>query len=126
MDIIANLTKVDAESRFDRIFAKFYGNLADEVMITAAHVVDGSAKIAKAKPNLSGRITGELLNVEKASRNQECKNILLGKATLAFDRYFNQISDTDKDKVISFVKRQLNNTRVATKKKAEKFLSKHS
>ena len=53
---------------------------------------------------------------------EECRNILIGKAIKAFEVYFDEIED--KDKIISFVKGQLNNTRNATRSKAEKFLKK--
>ena len=96
-------------------------------MVTVAHVVDNSGKIALAKPNLTKKITNELLKVEKLSLKprltQECKNIIIGKTILAFDTYYNQIDD--KEKIISFVTRQLYNTRKATKMKAEKFLKKN-
>jgi len=122
MDVLANLTKVDTKNRFESIFQRYYGFLEDEVMITAGHVVDNSGAIAGAKPHLTRRITAELLKVERIPRNQECKNILLGKAITAFGMFFDQIQN--KDDVISFVKRQLSNTRNATKAKADRFLIK--
>jgi len=122
MDILGNLTVVDARGRFDELFENYFSLLGDKVMITAAHVVDNSGTIATAKPHLAQRITGELLNLERIPRNQECTNILAGKAILAFGRYFDQIED--KEKVLSFVKRQLGSTRNATRKKAEQFLRK--
>lgn len=124
IDVIGNLTSVDSKNKFDKIFKKYYSFLSAESMITVGHVVDNSGKIAKARPHLTQRITSELLNIEKIPTKprltQECKNILLGKAISAFGVYFDQIEN--KDTVISFVKRQLNNTRNATKVKAEKFL----
>ena len=127
MDIIANLTRVDTKNKFNDVFSKFYSLLSDDTMVTVAHVVDNSGKIALAKPNLTKKITNELLKVEKLSLKprltQECKNIIIGKTILAFDTYYNQIDD--KEKIISFVTRQLNNTRKATKMKAERFLKKN-
>jgi len=120
IDVIGNLTSIDSKNKFDKIFKKYYSFLSAESMITVAHVVDNSGKIAQAKPHLAEKITRELLKIEKTPRNQECRNILLGKVILAFGMYFDQIEN--KDDVISFVKRQLNNTRNATKVKAEKFL----
>lgn len=120
IDVIGNLTSVDSKNNFDKIFKKYYSFLSAESMITVAHVVDNSGKIAKAKPHLTKKITHELFKIEKIPRNQECKNILLGKAILAFGMFFDQIEN--KDDVISFVKRQLNNARNATKAKAEKIL----
>ena len=124
--IIANLTEVDVENRFDNIFDKYYDLLNAEYMVTVANVIGNSGKIAKVKPHLTQRITKELLSVEnltlKSHLTQECKNILIGHAISSFDMYFEQIGN--KDDVISFVRRQLNNTRNATRVKAEKFLKK--
>jgi hypothetical protein len=125
MDTTANLATVDSKNKFDKIFKKFYGFLYEGSLVTASHVVDNSGKIAGAKPNLQSKITNELLKIEKVPLpTEECKNILLGKTIVAFDMYFDKIQN--KKEVISFVKRQLTNSRNATKVKAEKFLSKNS
>jgi len=125
MDTIANLAVVDSKNKFNKIFKKFYGLLYEGSLITASHVVDNSGKIAGAKPNLQSKITNELLKIEKVPLpTEECRNMLLGKTIVAFDMYYDQIQN--KDKVISFVKRQLTNSRNATKVKAEKFLNKNS
>jgi len=125
--IIANLTKVDVKNRFDDIFDKYYGLLDAEYMVTVANVVGNSGKIAKAKPHLTQKITNEFLRTEnlatKSHLTKECKNIIIGHAISAFELFFDQIEN--KDEVISFVERQLKNTRNATKLKAEKFLKKN-
>ena len=124
IDVIGNLTSIDSENKFDKIFKKYYSFLSAESMITIGHVIDNSGKISKAKPYLTQKITNELLKIEKITTKppltQECKNILLGKVVSAFGMFFDQIEN--KDEVTSFVKRQLNNTRHATKVKAERFL----
>jgi len=126
IDVVGNLVSIDSKNNFDKIFKKYYSLISDESMITVGHVIDNSGKIAKAKPNLTQRITNELLRMEKiplaSNLTEECKNILLGKVILAFEKYFDQIEN--KDDVISFVKRQLHNSRNATRVKAEKFLTK--
>jgi len=121
MDVIANLTFVDAQNRFDSIFKKYYGSLYEGSLITASHVVDNSGKIANAKPHLQSKITNELLKAAKIPLpTEECRNILLGKVTLSFGQYVDQFKN--KEKMISLAKRQLNNTRNATRVKAEEFL----
>jgi len=125
LDIIANLTTIDSHNEFDRLFKKFYDLLYEGSLITAGHVVDNSAKIALSKPKLQEEITKELLKVEKIPLStEECRNILIGKTINAFQIYYDKIKD--KEAVISFVKRQLNNPRNATKVKAEKFVKKFS
>jgi hypothetical protein len=124
IDIIANLTRVDSYNKFDRLFKKFYGALLYEgSLITAGHVVSVSGIIARARPELERKITEELLKVEKIPLpTEECRNILIGDIIKAFDAYLDQIEN--KDEIASFVKRQLNNSRRATKAKAEKLLRK--
>jgi len=124
--IIANLATVDVDNRFEDVFDKYYSLLSAEYMVTVANVVGNSGRIAKAKPHLTEKITNELLKTEnlttKSHLTQECRNIIIAHAISALDAYFDQIEK--KDEVISFVKRQLNNTRNATRVKAEKFLVK--
>jgi len=123
LDIIANLTTTDTDNKFNRIFDKFYNYLNEGSLITAGHVVDGSGTIALSKPELVNRITEKLLKVEEVPLpTSECRNILIGKTISAFGMYFNKIEN--KDEIIAFVKRHLNNSRNATRKKAEKFLAK--
>ena len=125
IDIIGNLASVDSENKIDRIFRKFYDLLSDESMITAGHVIDNSGKIAVAKPYLQDRITEKLLKVEKIEyKTSECRNILLGKVISSFDKYIDQFEN--KKKMISLVRRQLKNSRKATRAKAEKFLNNQS
>lgn len=123
IDVIANLTAVDTQNRFNGYFEKFYGCFHEGSLITASHVVDGSGKIALYKPELQDKITEELLKVEEVPLpTSECRNILIGKAINAFGAYYDKIED--RESVIAFVERQLNNSRHATKTKAEKFLKK--
>lgn len=118
--IVSNLTRVDTKNKFDRIFNKFYGLLNDDSMVTAANLVDHSGMIAKAKPKLQSRITNRLLGIDKTDHGSECKNIIKGKAIVAFGEYFEEAKN--KKKIIEFVKGQLRNRRPATRKKAQRFL----
>jgi hypothetical protein len=123
IDIVANLTATDIDNKFNKLFEKFYSYLYEGSLITAGHVVDDSGRIALSKPELMDRITERLLEVEEVPLpTTECRNILLGKTISALGVYFDKIEG--KDRVISFVKRQLNNSRNATRAKAEKFLTK--
>jgi hypothetical protein len=124
IDVVANLASADVHGRFEEIFGKFYGLLQEGSLITAGHVVANSWKIVEAKPHLENKITEQLLKIEKTKLpTEECMNILVGHAILCFDKYFDRIQK--KDEVLTFVKRQMNNSRNATKAKAEKFLKKH-
>ena len=127
---VANLTAVDTEKKFEAIFRKYYAPIPGPAMVTAANIIGGSAKIALAKPELTQRITREILKVEKAkyenksAPSPECRNVAIGQAIDSFDGFFHQIDN--KAKVIAFVKRQLKNSRSQVVKKAERFLRKHN
>jgi len=123
--VIANLAGVDTEDRIEAIFDAYFEPIPGPTLITAANVIAGAAKIASAKPQLTERITKEILKVENAQyKTTECRNVALGHAIKAFDQFFDQIKD--REQVTAFVRRQLENTRNATRKKAEVFLKKRS
>lgn len=120
MDIIANLATIDSQNRFNGLCERYLSLLHEERLITAGHVVDNSAKIALSKPELTDKITEELLKVESITLpTAECRNILIGHAIEALGAYY---KIKDKNKVVSFVRRQMNNPRNATKAKAKRFL----
>jgi hypothetical protein len=120
--ILANLTKIDKDDKFEKIFDKYYSLLDDKSMINAANIAGRSGIIAQAKQNLQEKITNKLLTIDKTHHSSECKNIIKGKAILSFDQYIDEYKN--KEKIIKFVKKELNNTRSATRKKAEKILKK--
>jgi hypothetical protein len=125
---VANLTAVDSENKFDKIFKKYYLPVIGPAMISAANVIGSSGKIVLAKPYLTEKIVKEILKVQKAKYihqgklSSECKNIVCGQAVDSFAMFFDKIEN--KKPVIEFIKAQLNNSRHAVAKKAEKFLKK--
>ena len=126
MAIIANLTKVDTNKKFDAVFDKYFGFLNDEYMVTVANVVGYSSRIALANPHIRYKITNELLKVENISTTshltEECKRVIAEKTIKSFNLFFDEIEQ--KEKVISFVKSHLNSSRKTLRKEAEKFLKK--
>lgn len=124
MAIIANLTKVDKDKKFDAIFDKYYSFINDEYMVTVANVVGHSGKIALAKPYLINKINDELLKVETISTTphltEECKRVIAEAAIKSISMFFDQIEQ--KEKVISFVESHLNSSRRTLREEAENFL----
>jgi len=128
MAIIANLTRVDTQKKFDAAFDKYYAFLNDEYMVTVANVVGNSGKIAAAKPYLRHKITNELLKVENISTTphltEECKRVITEKTIKSFNLFFDEVEQ--KEKVISFVRSHLNSSRKTLREEAENFLNKWS
>jgi hypothetical protein len=74
--------------------------------------------IAKNKPELRHSIINELLSISKDQFDtEECKNIATGKVLETLKNFLDDIRN-NKD-VITFIEQAKNNTRNATRKKAE-------
>jgi hypothetical protein len=125
MAIIANLTKIDVDMKFDSIFEKYFSFINDEYMVTVANVVGHSGKIALAKPHLIEKIANNLLKVGDISTTphltEECKKVIAEKAIKSFNMFFGKIEQ--KEKVVSFAKNYLNSSRKTLRKSAEDFLN---
>jgi hypothetical protein len=124
--IIANLTPVDTNNKFDGIFGKYYSFLDNDYMVTVANVVGNSGRIAGAKPYLITEITDELLKVQNLSTTphltEECRRVIAQHAIKTFDLFFDRIDQ--KEQVIAFVKACLDSPRKKLRTAAEKFLEK--
>lgn len=120
--IIANLTKADAENKFEKLFEAYYGLLGGESVIAAAHVAVNSGKIVLAKPKLEAEITNRLLDIDATVQRQ--KDLVKASAIEAFEAYFEK--SKDQLKIIEFVKAQLNCESPKTRQKAKDFLKKWS
>lgn len=120
--ILGNLAKVDSKNNIETILGQLYNQLDTEVMITANNTILALTEIAKAKPDLTDEIVTEILRVEKYKyQTKECHNITKGFAIEALEELFDQL--TSKKAAIKFVKKELNNSRRSTKKKAEDFMN---
>jgi hypothetical protein len=63
--LIASLTAVDSEGRFEAMFERFFQLLNDEKVMVVRYTVQSTARVAKFKPHLQDRITALLLNIEQ-------------------------------------------------------------
>jgi hypothetical protein len=118
--LLANITKVDRDNKFEKIFNKFYGLLNDKSFITAAYVSGASGKIALAKPKLQTKITNRLLCIDKTHHEQERKDLVKANIIEAFGEYYDQTKN--KKKIIEFAEKQLNCASHKTRKIAKEFL----
>jgi hypothetical protein len=127
MAIIANLTKVDVDCKFDAIFDKYYSYLGNEYMVTVANVVGNSAKIALAKPYLAQKIATELLKVQNIQvaphLTEECKLVIAEQAIKSFDTFVDHIEN--KEQVLAFAQKYLNSSRTSLRGEVQNFVKKH-
>lgn len=122
VQLIANLTKVDTENRFEKIVDKYYGLLDDKSMIVAIYVASNSGGIVRSKPQLEREITNKLLDIDRTHHPEGRKPLIKAGAIEAFDKYFTEA--TDKERIIAFVKEQQDCDSPKTRKIAQDFLRK--
>lgn len=121
--IIGNLSKVDKKKKIDKLLPQITGFLKSGKLITANNAILALSEIAQNKPEYSGRIIKEFLKIEDYNFDtSECKNIAIGKVLLALDKLKDRIKN--RKSVLSFIERQTNNSRNATKKKAQALIKK--
>jgi hypothetical protein len=120
VQLLANLTKADKDSKFEKLFNKFYSLLDDKSFITAAYVAQASGTIANAKPALQTKITNRLLNIDKTHHEQERKDLAKASVIEAFAQYYQQVKS--KKKILEFVEQQLDCQSPKTRKRAKEFL----
>ncbi len=122
IQILAKLTGVDTESRFEQIMDKYYGLLDDKSMIVAIYVAANSGIIVRSKPQLEREITHRLLDIERTHHPEERKALIKAGAIEAFDKYFPEAAD--KEKIIAFVREQQHCDSPKTRKLSQDFLRK--
>jgi len=118
--MIANLTRVDTEDKFERISNEYLNLLNDKSVMVAGHLAVNLGKIAKAKPHLQSEITKMLLDIDKTYPRPGRRDLIKGYAIEAFSQYFEEA--VDRKKIIQFVKEQLESKSPKTRKKAKEFL----
>ena len=91
-------------------------------MIPAAHATSNSGKIVKAEPELGTKITDKLLNLDETHRKSGRKDLIKAGAIEAFSEYFEETED--KEKIIEFVKEQMESKSSKARKTAREFLRK--
>jgi hypothetical protein len=122
--VLSQLARADADGKIDEVFDKYFSPIPGPVMITAANVIQGGARIAQAQPHLADRVAAEMLKVVKARyQTAECRNVAIGHAIVALGDILPLLDNPAP--VVAFVRRQIRNSRPATQKKAERFLRSH-
>lgn len=125
--ILSNLSVVDKENWFSKIYDEYFGIIKQPLLIPAANVVKASKTIIKAKPELADKIIADILRIENYDyETPECKNIILGHAILTFHQTMGLVNRKFVKSIIKFVWNSQNNSRPGTRNKALKFLKKYS
>ncbi len=119
--VLSHLAREDDGDKIAALLARYFSPIPGPVMITAANVIQGGARIAQAKPHLADRIAAEILKVATARyQTPECRDVAIGHAIQALGAILPLLRNPVP--VAQFVRKQVRNRRPATRKKAEQFL----
>ena len=121
INILANLSMVDVENRFEDIFEDYYHILAGERTITASHVALNSSTIYINKPELRSRIIDQLLNIDNIHRGKQ-KELVKAYAIESLLKIYPH--EEDKKRIDDFVKSQLKSSSPKTRNMAACFMEK--
>jgi len=77
MQLLAGLTKVDDQKKFDKIIDKYYGHLNDEKFLTRRYCILNSLEIIQNRTELSDIIIGKIVSFLKTSDCTEKQQNLL-------------------------------------------------
>jgi len=122
--IIANLTRVDTEKRFDDIFDPYFDLLDDEKVVTARYLAGSAGAIARHRPYLQARIIKRLLGIDNTHHEEGRKDLIKGDIIQTFESFFEGASD--KEEILAFVRAQAKSSSPRTRKIAKGFLKVHS
>lgn len=121
--LIASLTPVDTHNKFEKIFDKYYDMLNDRSVIPASHVAANSGEIVRAKPELEPKITEKLLKIDETDHKLGHRELVKSYAIDAFGGYFERAEN--KERILEFVRNQLNSDSPKTRRRAKEFLKKY-
>lgn len=112
INILANLSQVDVDHRFEDIFEDYYQILAGERVMTASHVALNSSTIYINKPALRNRILEQLLNIDEIHGGKQ-KELVKSYAIEALRKIYPYTED--KKRIREFLKSQLDSSSPKTR-----------
>ena len=119
--ILADLTRVDKENKFEDIFEDYYGILAGDKIMTASHVALNSSKIVLNKPELQSKILDRLLDIDNIHQGRQ-NELLKSYVIEALRKMYPEIKD--KKRVAKFIEDQMDSSSPKTRDLAACFLDK--
>jgi len=117
--LLADLTTVDNENKFEKIFNDYYGILEGDKAMAASHVVLNSSKIIKNKPELQVRIINILLDVENIHKGRQVE-LIKSYVIETLRKIYPEIEN--KEKVMKFIREQMKSSSPKTRNLAACFI----
>jgi hypothetical protein len=119
--VLANLTKVDKEKKFDEIFDLFYDLLNHKSIVVVCHLVLVSGKIALFKPQYRKQIVKYLLALDNIAPQIQHHGLMSAYAIEALKYCYPALEK--KSQVKKFIEKQLKSDSPKARKLAKAFLN---
>lgn len=124
LTIIANLTQVDQENLFSKIYDDYFEHINDNKFMTGQCCVQNSIKILRHKPELRNQITALLLTVDNQCTYTEKQKALLKSDVLeVLNEVYQEVSD--KKGIDEFIKASVCSISPKTRRKAKELVEKY-
>ncbi len=117
--ILASLTSVDDNKKFDEIFDDYFGILAGDKAMTASHVALNSSVIVRNKPELRSRIIDILMSIDDIHQGKQ-KELIKAYAIEVLMKIHPDVDD--RGEIEEFVRTQLESKSPKTRNMAQCFL----
>ncbi|MFA0834286.1 MAG: hypothetical protein ACC609_09800 [Methanobacterium formicicum] len=117
--ILASLTSVDKDNKFETIFDSYYRILAGDKAMTASHVALNSCVISHNKPNLRSRIVDILMSIDEIHQGKQ-KELIKAYAIETLGKIYPEAED--KELIENYVKSQRDSKSPKTRSMAQCFL----
>lgn len=117
--ILASLTAVDIENKFESLFDEYFGILSGDKTMIASHVILNSKTIAENKPDLRSEIIDKLLNTDNIfkGRQSDLIKVYAIETLRKLDSY-----GEEKIRIENFIKAQLNSSSSRTRSAAKCYI----
>jgi hypothetical protein len=124
LTIIANLTQVDRENFFSKIFHEYFEHINDKKFMTGKCCVQNSIKILRNKPELEDQIIAILVDVDHQCAYPEKQKELLKYDVLEIlDEKYEEVRD--KKGIDEFIKAGVSSISPKTRHKAKELAGKY-
>ena len=117
--ILASLTSVDNDNKFEEIFDDYYGVLAGDKAMTASHVALNSSVIAHNKPDLRSEIVNILMNIDEIHQGKQ-KELIKAYAIESLGKIYPEAEN--KGLIENYVRSQRESKSPKTRSMAQCFL----
>ncbi|MCX7710656.1 MAG: hypothetical protein N2484_12515 [Clostridia bacterium] len=125
LTLIANLTVVDGEDRFQKISEAYFSHVNDEKFMTAECCIRNIKKIIRNKPVLTNRILDILLYIDRCCTYSVKQKELLkyGILEILDDLY---LTSGRQEEILEFILRQTDSVSPKTRKKTAELIRKYT